>query len=404
MIYALTLLILLLLLVLAVQTLRFQKERRITRDQSIAQQIELARMCRDSNWEQVVARALFDVAYDALLVVDPSHTILACNRHVEKLCDLDNPIGKSLAGVTCMPELDAIVGDVLRHETAVLEEQITVDETHYNVKARVIQDGERVFIGLALRDITRLVTLNRARRDMVANISHELRTPIANIRLTIDGLFHESDKPRRKDSITSLREIARETENLLWLVQEMSDLSMIESGQAIVRLFEAPLHEMVDVSMERLADQSESLKVEIRSKVSSNIHVLCDRDLVRRVLVNLIHNALKWSPKGDKVTVRAKDEGREVVVSVLDNGPGVPDDQVDRIFERFYQTDASRSGKQGGTGLGLAICRHIVEAHGGRIWAEGNQGGTGGVFCFTLLNAMEYQQEPAEDDQEPVEA
>ena len=121
------------------------------------------------------------------------------------------------------------------------------------------------------------------------------------------------------------------------------------------------------------------------------------------MLVNLIHNALKWSPKKEMVTVKAIDKGEEVIVSVVDNGPGVPEDQVDRIFERFYQTDASRSGAQGGTGLGLAICRHIVEAHGGRIWAEGNQAGSGGKFCFTLLNALDYQQEQSEDDQEPVE-
>jgi two-component system phosphate regulon sensor histidine kinase PhoR len=389
------------LAVLGVRTLAYCQD---ARNQMTALQVQLARLQKDSRLQQVLSRTLFDVAYDALLVVDQSHTILACNRHVAKLCDLQDPVGKSLANVTNMPDLDAIVGNVLLHETTVLEEQITVGETHYNVKARVIRDGERVFVGLALRDITRLVRLNRARRDMVANISHELRTPIANIRLTIDGLFHESEKPRRKDSISSLHQIARETENLLWLVQEMSDLSMIESGQAIVRLVEAPLHEVVDEAIEHLEDQSDSLKVSIKSKVDEDLRVLCDRDLVRRVLVNLIHNALKWSPKKDTVTVQASDKGREVVVSVLDNGPGVPQDQVDRIFERFYQTDASRSGSQGGTGLGLAICRHVVEAHGGRIWAEGNQETEGGKFNFTLLNAMEYQQERSEDDQEPVEA
>lgn len=393
-----------LLAALAVLGVRALVYRQDARNQITALQVQLARLQKDSRLQQVLSRTLFDVAYDALLVVDQSHTILACNRHVAKLCDLHDPIGKSLANATGMPDLDAVVGNVLLHETTVLEEQITVGETHYNVKARVIRDGEQVFVGLALRDITRLVRLNRARRDMVANISHELRTPIANIRLTIDGLFHESEKPRRKDSISSLHQIARETENLLWLVQEMSDLSMIESGQAIVRLVEAPLHEVVDEAIELLEDQSDSLKVEVKSKVDEDLRVLCDRDLVRRVLVNLIHNALKWSPKKDTVTVKASDEGREVVVSVLDNGPGVPQDQVDRIFERFYQTDASRSGSQGGTGLGLAICRHIVEAHGGRIWAEGNQESEGGKFNFTLLNAMEYQQERSEDDQEPVEA
>jgi two-component system phosphate regulon sensor histidine kinase PhoR len=110
-------------------------------------------------------------------------------------------------------------------------------------------------------------------------------------------------------------------------------------------------------------------------------------------MLNLIHNAIKWSPVGGTITLRATESGDEVTVMVLDQGPGVPDDQVDRIFERFYQVDSSRSGTEG-TGLGLAICKHIVEAHGGRIWAEGRSRAGGGRFLFTLASAENIAYHP----------
>ena len=124
--------------------------------------------------------------------------------------------------------------------------------------------------------------------------------------------------------------------------------------------------------------------------IPAKLHVLCDRDLIQRVVINLLHNAVKWSPEGGAVTIEAEVSGEEVAVSVLDNGPGVPADQVERIFERFYQVDPSRSGKDG-TGLGLAICKHIVTAHGGRIWAEGNQMGSGGKFRLRCLRQSPWR-------------
>lgn len=359
-----------------VATLRTDYEKRLE-----AQAQEFA-------YKRALALTLANSAYDALLVVDKALTIIAINNSAETLFNVnieDRPVGKHLAEVTRIPELESMVHDALRNEEELFEEQIAIGDSFYRVQARVIRRDGHHFIGLALQDITRLVRLNRARRDMVANISHELRHPIANIRLTIDSLFHDQDKPKRKDSISSLRTIARETDALMWLVQEMSDLAMIESGQSIVRMVDVPLAELVGEAVERMEDQSELKNIRIVRQIPDNLRVLCDRDLAQRVLVNLIHNAIKWSPPGEKITVSAVNGGDEVTISVIDNGPGVPYEQVDRIFERFYQVDSSRSGSEG-TGLGLAICRHIVQAHGGRIWAEG---GKGGRFRFTLLASEE---------------
>lgn len=346
---------------------------------------QLAEKEREINYKLALSLTLANVAYDALLVLDENRTVIAVNTAAELLFNQKLQRKPLAEFASNWPQLLPIV-DMAIDLDEVYEEQISAGDHFYRVRAQVIRREGHKFLGLALQDITQLVRLNRARRDMVANISHELRTPIANIRLIIDGLFHDQDKPKRKDSISSLRAIAKETDALLWLVQEMSDLSMIESGQAIVRMVEVPLAQVAQEAVERLSSQSEVKNLKIVRHIPEKLHVLCDRDLIQRVIVNLLHNAIKWSPPGEAITLNATVRDDEVTVNVFDNGPGVPPDQVERIFERFYQVDASRSGSEG-TGLGLAICRHIVEAHGGSVWAESNANGAGGRFSFTLLSA-----------------
>jgi two-component system phosphate regulon sensor histidine kinase PhoR len=322
-------------------------------------------------------------AYNALIVMDEALRVIAINSEAETLFQRQRPIGETLETLTGSPELVVMVTDTLTNREEVFEEQIRIEARVYKVRAQVISRDGYTFICLALEDVTDLVRLNRARRDMVANISHELRTPIANIRLIIDDVFLETEKPKRKKSINSLRTIARETDALLWMADELLDLSMIESGQAIIRMVEEPIYLIVEEAIERIYDQSAVKELEVAHDIPQDMIVLCDHDKVRRVLANLIHNAVIWSPPGETITIHAQLEGDEVVVSVFDNGPGVTPDQTERIFERFYQADSSRSVSEG-TGLGLAICKHIVEAHGGRIWADDNSQQSGGRFYFTL--------------------
>lgn len=351
-------------------------------------QARIAELEHDLAYKQALILTLANSAYDALLVINDQHQIIAINNAAEELFQRQRPIGESLLNVTNAPELENMVNDALVNQEEVFEEQLTIDRRVYRARTQVIQRAGNLFIGLALQDISELVRLNRARRDMVANISHELRTPIANIRLIIEGLFHEQEKPKRKQSINSLRAIARETDSLLWMAEELLDLSMIESGQAIMRMVPESMRELVNEAIEHMENQSNDKEIEVVHNVPKSLRVLCDRDKIRRVLINLIHNAIKWSPPGETITVTATSNEDDVIISVIDNGPGVPDEFKERIFERFYQVDASRSGGEG-TGLGLAICKHIVEAHEGRIWAEGTGKAKGGRFHFTLPKAEE---------------
>jgi two-component system phosphate regulon sensor histidine kinase PhoR len=360
------------------------REANARRDEELsALQEKLAARDTDSSYKVALALTLANVAYDALLVLDESYHIVAINDAAEALFEVKRPIGEHVTKITDKPELEYVIEDAIGNEEEMLEEQMIVGKRSYKVRVKVIRRDGNFFIGVAFEDVTELVRLNRARRDMVANISHELRTPIANIRLIIESLFHEQEKPKRKQSTSALRAIARETDSLLWLVQELLDLSMIESGQAILRMVETSLNVMVDEAIERMEDQSETKEVIIVSEVPPDMMVLADADQARRVLLNLIHNAIKWSPNGGSITITAEPQDDEVIIDVLDNGPGVPEELKERIFERFYQVDPSRSQGEG-SGLGLAICKHIVEAHGGRIWAEDNQHASGGRFRFTL--------------------
>lgn len=347
---------------------------------------ELDNAERDYQQRQSLLASVSDLSFDIVLLLDEDLTVIMANGGAQRLFGESDPIGKSLTKLVESSELLSLALVALS-ENESIEEQFVIQGTYYRARAQVLeQRPTRRYIGIGLQDITELVSLNRARRDLVANISHELRTPITRIRLIIEGLFLDADKPKRKASIQSLKEIAMETDALLWLAQELLDLSMIESGEAILRLVQTPLRQVVDDAIERLESQAAVKDLKIISHVPHKVDVLCDADQLKRVLGNLLHNAIKWSPKGEAITITASEQLDEVAVSIYDNGPGVPDELRHRVFERFYQADASRSGDEG-TGLGLAICKHIVDAHGGRIWAEGNSQGMGGRFLFTVLKA-----------------
>lgn len=344
-----------------------------------------------NHYKIALALTLANAAYDSLIVVDEKFNIIAINDSAETLFEVKKPIGQPLVEITKSSELLSMVEDALTNQEETLEEQMLIVKHIFRVKVQVVRRDGNFFIAVALQDISDLVRLARARRDMVANISHELRTPIANIKLIIEGLFHEQEKPKRKQSASALKAIARDVDSMLWLVQGMHDLSMIESGEAMLRMFEFSVKELIQDAVERMSDQAEERSIRIVADIlNPNLQVLADQELVLRVLVNLIHNALKWSPPNKVITVSACDtEGADdyVTISVSDHGQGVPEEHRERIFERFYQIDTARSRGDGSSGLGLAICKHIVEAHEGRIWVDEAPDG-GAKFNFTLPKAF----------------
>ena len=231
-----------------------------------------------------------------------------------------------------------------------------------------------------LQDLTRLRRLERVRRDFVSNVSHELRTPLASLKAVVDtlrdGALEDPAAARR-----FLSKIEVEVDALTQLVTELLELARIESGRAPLRLQPVAVSEIVALPVERLVPQAERAGLELRVSIPSDLPpVLADIDRARQVVMNLVHNAIKFTPAG-LVEVSAARQGDEIVIAVRDTGVGISEEDLPRIFERFYKADRARSG--GGTGLGLALAKHVVQAHGGRIWAESTEG-KGSTFFFTL--------------------
>jgi signal transduction histidine kinase/glycerophosphoryl diester phosphodiesterase len=241
-------------------------------------------------------------------------------------------------------------------------------------------------IWLIVEDVTELRRLQQIRAEFVENLSHELRTPLSSISLLAETLALEAQAPdsgvgpRMRDRIVK---IEVETGHLVQMVAELLDLSRIESGSALILHDDVDLGRLATSSVDRLRLFAERQGVPLEVILDPDLPLVRgDEDRIGQVLVNLLHNAVKFSPDGGLVTVRVARDGGEVIVSVKDHGIGIPRADQPRIFERFYKVDRARV-RGGGTGLGLAIARHIVEAHGGRIWLE-SELQRGSTFSFAL--------------------
>jgi len=245
-------------------------------------------------------------------------------------------------------------------------------------------DPDRQGFLIILQDLTRVRRLETVRRDFVSNISHELRTPLASLKALVDTLRDGAlDDPPAAQRF--LDRMDTEVDAMTQMVQELLELSRIESGQVPLRLQPVSVAEVVAPPTERLRPQAERAGLALSLAIPPGLPpVLADAERVQQVVTNLVHNAIKFTPAGGQVTVSAAAQRGEVVISVRDTGVGIPAADLPRIFERFYKADRAR--RRGGTGLGLAIAKHIVQGHGGRLWAESREG-HGSTFYFSLQAA-----------------
>jgi signal transduction histidine kinase len=230
-----------------------------------------------------------------------------------------------------------------------------------------------------------LESVERLRRDLVANVSHELKTPISALRARLENLLDGVESP----DPAVLQVMLQQAERLSRLVDQLLDLSRLESGDIPLEpgaLELAPLVRRVSSEIE--VARGDHL-VDVRADIPADLPpVRADSERIHQVLFNLLDNAVRYTPPGGEVVVLAKRVGSRCEVRVEDTGPGIPPEHLPFLFERFYRVDPARSRGEGGTGIGLAIARSVVEAHGGRIWAE-SQVGRGSVFAFDLALADE---------------
>jgi two-component system phosphate regulon sensor histidine kinase PhoR len=234
---------------------------------------------------------------------------------------------------------------------------------------------------IMLRDLTELRRLETVRRDFLSNISHELRTPLASLKALSESLeMGALEDPKAGQRFIDL--MKKELDALAHLVSELLELSRIESGQVPLKLEAVDPCTLISQVAERMSIQAQQAGMKLNVDCPEDLPpVLADPPRLEQVILNLVHNAIKFSPQGGEVTVQASAGQDEVTFTVRDNGVGIPAIDLPRIFERFYKTAQGRQLE--GTGLGLAIAKHLVEAHGGRIWAESVEL-QGSSFYFTV--------------------
>jgi len=235
---------------------------------------------------------------------------------------------------------------------------------------------------LVLHDMTELRRLEQVRTEFVANVSHELRTPLTSIRgyleTLLDGALEDPTHARR-----FLQVVSSHTERLSRLVDDLLQLSDLETGKVILKLAPILLREVSEDVAAIFETQAAQKALTLRHQVPPALRVRADRDRLTQILVNLVDNAVKYTPEGGQVSISATSRGAVVEVSVQDTGSGIPSTDLPRISERFYRVDRARSRQLGGTGLGLAIVKHLVQAHGGELRIE-SELGRGTTVRFTL--------------------
>jgi len=260
-------------------------------------------------------------------------------------------------------------------------------------QSAVLRDvaGQRLGTVLVLHDVSELRRLESIRQDFVANVSHELRTPISAVKAAAETLLDdladaEARPPDPQTQKNFLGIINRQAERLQSIVEDLLSLARIEQGKRedALELIAAPLSPLIAAAVETVQAKADAKRISIRTRCETGLTARFNRMLLEQALINLVDNAVKYSPEDTLVEVQARRDGSEVMIRVTDQGRGIEPGHLPRLFERFYRTDKARSRVLGGTGLGLSIVKHIAEAHGGRVQVE-SRVGVGSTFTLVVL-------------------
>lgn len=337
--------------------------------------------------ERAQLAAVLESMADGVLIVDE-----------ESRVELINPAAAQLLGTSATGALGRSFAQVTRHHEVIdfwrnCQEpggerigllEIGPEALFWRVIVTPLEEHEKGACLVILQDLTEMHRLQTMRQDFIGNVSHELRTPLASLRALVETLRDAAQQdPAAAKRFLDLMDT--EVDALTQIVQESLELSRIESGRAPLRLSPTPVSEVILPVVERLRPQAERAGVTVDCALPEGLaDVLADEERVRQAVSNLLHNAIKFTPPGGEIQISAEQVADELVISVRDTGVGISSEDLPRVFERFYKADRARSSS--GTGLGLAIAKHIVQGHGGRIWAQSTEG-RGSTFSFSLPTA-----------------
>ncbi len=335
------------------------------------------------------AQAILNSMADGVIALNKNGEVLFINPAVEEIFGISQAtsVGKNILGVIRNYDVERLLERALKtgkpttQEVKLINPEPRVFRLHATpLKGQGAKQGGVVVL---LRDITERKRLDEMRSEFVANVSHELRTPLTSLRgyleTLLDGAVEDPAATRHFLEIMN-----KETERLTRLVDELLDLSKIEERRVVHRWQPVQLADHINRVVTMFMPQAQEKNLELAVDVLPGLPAVHgDPDMLTQVLINLVDNAIKYTPAGGRVTIRAGVADGEVRVSVEDTGIGIPPESLPRIFERFYRVDKARSRELGGIGVGLAIVKHIIRAHGGKTAVE-SAVGKGSTFSFTL--------------------
>ncbi|MBI1977697.1 MAG: PAS domain-containing protein [Candidatus Omnitrophica bacterium] len=335
--------------------------------------------------EQAKISAILEQMAEGVIAVDSRKRILLMNRSAESIFDVSRQksLGRSILEIVRNPKVDQIIDRAILKKEAVAEEIEVFHPDRKVLKANAVgaqtQDSQVAGI-LVLSDITDLRKLERLRQEFVANVSHELKTPLTSIKGFIETLLGGAlESPGKARSFLKMME--EDTERLTRLIGDLFELSKVEAKEITLKLEELDLKSEVEKVLLGFSALTQEKKIAVENNL--DCRVAADRDRLKQILINLIENAIKFNKVGGKIIFRSRPVSTGIEISIEDTGIGIPEGMIPRIFERFFRVDQARFRELGGTGLGLSIVKHLVESHGGRVRCE-SKPNVGSKFFFTL--------------------
>ena len=352
---------------------------------------QLEARIRELSEEKADLSAILAGMTEGVLVARPDGRIRLTNQALRQQFGVnEEAVGRTVLEAFRNVALQELVqeaiegGDVAARELTFL----TPNERAYELSATRLQGDNNTVTGVIVvfHDITRMRQFENTRKEFVANVSHELRTPLSIIKGYVETLLDE-EPPDEQTGRQFLQTIQRHSRRLEALIADLLSISALESQQARLNFEPVSMRVAAQSVLEELARQAQERSITVSLKIPEQLPaVRADAQRLHQVLFNLLDNAIKYTSAGGHVTILASEKDGVVETAVVDDGPGIAPEHLPHVFERFYRVDKARSRELGGTGLGLSIVKHIVQSHGGRVWAE-SQIEKGSTFYFTLPQA-----------------
>ncbi len=352
-------------------------------------QNKLSKITRDKN----ELKAILSSMVEGVIVIGKDKKILLLSDPLRQMMELRSyeTTGKPYWEVIRNQEINVLIEEAISQKKAV-QKEITIlsaADIYFNVQiSPVLSEDSKDFWGIVavFHDITNLKKLEQLKSEFVANVSHELKTPLTTIKGFIetlrDGAIYDKEKAHKFLDI-----IQKHAERLEYLVNDLLTLSAIESKEMEIHLKKTPLGPILEAAIALCKSPLENRRHKLTLDLKKDLpRVNVDRQKMEQAFVNLLDNAIKFTQPGGSIAINTCQENGFVRVDFRDSGIGIPEQHLPRIFERFYRVDKGRSRELGGTGLGLSIVKHILQVHNGKITVQ-SRPGQGSVFSIFLPSA-----------------